>query len=308
MVDFRYHLVSIIAVFLALTVGIVVGTTALNGPVLDGLKTSVASLTGDKRSLEGNVLDLRRQSAAQDDFTRLVAPAVLKHVLDNRRVLVMSTPDAPDDVRTNLLAAVRTAGATVTGDVRMRPALVEPTGSATVADVVAATAPAALDLSAGTPADKAATELAAALATASGGLSSAAAQSVVAGFTGAGLLDVAGRSVGGSATLVLVVTGPPKVDGGTDARNAAVLSFLKAFDAPSGVVVAGPAASADSGAVLSALRGSSLDGRVSSVDDADGPQGVVAAVLALAEQFDGGAGSYGTGRGASAAAPQLVSR
>ena len=31
MIDFRYHIVSIIAVFLALAVGIVVGTTALNG-------------------------------------------------------------------------------------------------------------------------------------------------------------------------------------------------------------------------------------------------------------------------------------
>ena len=38
MVDFRYHLVSIIAVFLALAVGIVVGTAALNGPVLDSLR------------------------------------------------------------------------------------------------------------------------------------------------------------------------------------------------------------------------------------------------------------------------------
>ena len=40
-VDFRYHLVSIIAVFLALALGIVVGTTALNGALLDSLKGSM---------------------------------------------------------------------------------------------------------------------------------------------------------------------------------------------------------------------------------------------------------------------------
>ncbi|MFN2523414.1 MAG: copper transporter, partial [Mycobacteriales bacterium] len=37
-IDFRYHLVSIIAVFLALALGIVVGTTALNGGIVDTLR------------------------------------------------------------------------------------------------------------------------------------------------------------------------------------------------------------------------------------------------------------------------------
>ncbi len=33
MIDFRYHLVSLIAVFLAVALGIVIGTTALNNPI-----------------------------------------------------------------------------------------------------------------------------------------------------------------------------------------------------------------------------------------------------------------------------------
>ena len=37
-IDFRYHLVSIVAVFLALALGIVVGATALRGPLVDELK------------------------------------------------------------------------------------------------------------------------------------------------------------------------------------------------------------------------------------------------------------------------------
>ena len=38
MIDFRYHLVSIVAVFLALAIGIVVGSTALKPAVLSGLQ------------------------------------------------------------------------------------------------------------------------------------------------------------------------------------------------------------------------------------------------------------------------------
>ena len=38
MINFRYHVVSLTAVFLALAIGLVVGTAALNGPVADSLK------------------------------------------------------------------------------------------------------------------------------------------------------------------------------------------------------------------------------------------------------------------------------
>jgi hypothetical protein len=43
-IDFRYHLVSIVAVFLALAVGVVLGSAALNGPVVAGLRKSVSTL------------------------------------------------------------------------------------------------------------------------------------------------------------------------------------------------------------------------------------------------------------------------
>ena len=48
MISFRYHLVSIIAVFLALALGIVVGTTALNGPITTDLRKQVNTLKSDR--------------------------------------------------------------------------------------------------------------------------------------------------------------------------------------------------------------------------------------------------------------------
>ena len=39
MIDFRYHLVSIVAVFLALAIGIVLGSTELQGGTLDVLRS-----------------------------------------------------------------------------------------------------------------------------------------------------------------------------------------------------------------------------------------------------------------------------
>ena len=60
MIDFRYHLVSIISVFLALAVGIVVGTTALNGVIVDDLRQRVDGLAADKRAREQTIGDQQR--------------------------------------------------------------------------------------------------------------------------------------------------------------------------------------------------------------------------------------------------------
>jgi hypothetical protein len=43
-INFRYHVVSLTAVFLALAIGLVVGTAALNGPVADSLKNQISAL------------------------------------------------------------------------------------------------------------------------------------------------------------------------------------------------------------------------------------------------------------------------
>jgi len=70
-IDFRYHLVSLIAVFLAVALGIVIGTTQLNGPLTDNLQGQVTALQADKRSLEDQTQLL--QTAAASAQSGLVA-------------------------------------------------------------------------------------------------------------------------------------------------------------------------------------------------------------------------------------------
>ena len=55
MINFRYHVVSLTAVFLALAIGLVVGTAALNGPVADSLNNQVTSLRKDNTQLRDTV-------------------------------------------------------------------------------------------------------------------------------------------------------------------------------------------------------------------------------------------------------------
>ena len=66
MINFRYHVVSLTAVFLALAIGLVVGTAALNGPVADALKEQVNALRKDNQQLRDQVSQpARRRSTAR---------------------------------------------------------------------------------------------------------------------------------------------------------------------------------------------------------------------------------------------------
>lgn len=303
MVDFRYHLVSIIAVFLALAVGIVVGTTALKGPVLDDLRDNIKRLSSDKRTLEGDVGNLRGQVRAADDFAAGVGPGLVRGALADQRVLLVTTPETPSDVVDRLTVLLGQAGAGVTGQLRLLPELSEPEQSQLVDDLVAQVIPAGLDLPDGEPVERATAELAAALSRPSqgAGVEVAEAQAVVSAFEEADLVQF--ESDGAplqQASLAVVLSGPtPNVDleDAQVAQQEALLSLAAALDRRSrGVVVAEPATPAADRGLVSRLRAdASVAAEVSGVDNADRGVGLVAMVLALAEQARGAAGQYGAG-------------
>jgi copper transport outer membrane protein MctB len=321
LIDFRYHLVSIIAVFLALAIGIVVGTTALNGQVLDDLRARNGAVIKDKRDLEALVHDLRTQVSRRDQFATTVGPAVLAGTLTGERVLLVTTPGASDDVVKDLGERLVQAGATPTGVLKLGSDLLDPAKSAVIDDLVARVAPPGLTLPEDSAAERAAVELAAATVTtpAADGISSDAAAKVLGGFTGADLVDVQQPAGSKSATTLVPATLAVLVTGGSDGkelddvekrRQQVALSLIRAMDVrSSGAVVAGPESAAATGGLIAAVRGEgALSDRVSSVDTVDSSFGAVSAVLALQEQLAGGSGRYGQGPGSEAAAPELPIR
>ena len=88
MIDFRYHLVSLIAVFLAVALGIVIGTTQLNGPILtDNLQGQVTALQEDKRSLEDQTQALQTQLDDVGVFEEAIGPTLVEDTLAGRSVV-----------------------------------------------------------------------------------------------------------------------------------------------------------------------------------------------------------------------------
>ena len=310
MIDFRYHLVSIIAVFLALAVGIVLGTAALNGPIQANLNDNLSRVTSDKRGLEGDVSQLREQVGAADAFAQSVGPRLVRGALEDERVLVVTTPQTPPDLVERLTPLLQQAGAQVSGTLQLLPALSDPEQRALVEDLVAQVVPAGVELPGTGAVERATAELAAALTRAPDGrgVEPEEAQAVVSAFTEADLVEFASPDETlQPATLAVVLTGaaPEQLAPPEQVQQSAVVAMAGALDRRSaGAVLAGPVGSAGERGTVRLLRSEQAQaGRVSAVDNADRGTGLVTLVLALAEQRRGGVGQYGTGEGASTALP-----
>ena len=317
-VDFRYHLVTIISIFLALAVGIVVGTTALNGPVLDGLRRSNTGLISDKRALESDVRDLQGDVDTADDFARALTPDLVGGRLDGQGVLVVLAPNADPQVADQLATMLGAAGARVTGELALQPAVVDPEQRQLVDDLVAQVVPAGPPLP-DTTAGRAAAVLSAALLVRRDQepLGRDEAQRIVSAFEEAGLVslnDEGEELVPATSAVFLAGAGPEEgqdeddEEGKAEARQSEIeglLAFAAELDGRSGgAVLAGPASSTADGGLVRALRADSgLDAEVSSVDNAHRAVGQVAVVRALAEQLEGGSGRYGGTGSAEAPVP-----
>lgn len=118
MIDFRYHVVSIVAIFLALTVGLVIGASILSKGVADSLKASLTERTDQIKSQQGQINDLKTQIDQQNKYVTDTADALTSGRLGGLCVTLVEIAGADS----NAYAATRTmiqkqAGATVCSEI-----------------------------------------------------------------------------------------------------------------------------------------------------------------------------------------------
>ena len=137
MIDFRYHLVSLIAVFLAIALGIIIGTTALNEPLQANIEGQVTELEQDKRALEDRTQQLQTQVDSSDAFAEAVAPALVEGALTGSSVLlILGNEDVLPEQVEQVTALITEAGGEVSGTISLRPEYSDPsTASANASDV-----------------------------------------------------------------------------------------------------------------------------------------------------------------------------
>ena len=121
MIDFRYHVVSIVAVFLALAIGIVLGSTELQGPTFNILNHTTAKLQNEYDQARSQLATAQSQANQGEQYAAAVEPAVLRDLLPGQRLLIVTEPGAQPSVVSGIAAAAADAGASVTGQIALQP-------------------------------------------------------------------------------------------------------------------------------------------------------------------------------------------
>jgi len=319
MVDFRYHLVSLVAVFLALACGIVLGAGPLRTAIGDTVSGRNAALTAQNAQLtterDAAVADEKAATAALDT----AGAGLLAGTLPGYRVAVVSLGTVDAGVAKAVDTRLAQAGAQVVSHVTLAPAWTDPTVRSFRQSLVGyLTGYLSPTPPAGTGPD---VELA---------------QALVQGLVGANptnpdtpsdnasvLLQLLSTGSTPLVTLAAPVTTPadvvvllapgaagtagspsPAPTTGSDRVSAAVTLLQAAQAGSRGAVLA--EADGGPGPVVAGVLGSSTAASLATVSGVDGVVGQVGVPLALAQRIGGTTGHYGTGTGLTALPQRVV--
>lgn len=308
MISVRYHIVSIAAVFLALAVGVVLGSTALSGNLMSGLASDKQQLGKQVDSLQTSNNQLRARVAGDDAFAGAVGPKVIGGTLSKRTVILISNYDVPPAQRDAVKKLIGQAGAKVTGDVQLTEAFSDPMKADQEDEISTRLQPSGAKFpTAGGPGTLAGALLGKTLVldkkTAKPQALKDEQSAAISGLTDGGFIKTSGKLAAGQLAVVLT-GGKPGGDSVGD-KSATIARFATQLDkSGAGAVLAGSGSSAGIGGPVGVARSdTATTDALSTVDNVDSKSGQVATVMALKEQLDGSSGQYGNAGNANGPAP-----
>jgi len=300
MINFRYHLASLIAVFLALALGVVMGSTVIDRAIVTSLRDRIDSVEANAERRKAENDQLRSDLGRLQGSVAEIAPFAVSGRLTDVPVAVVAARGIDEAPVRATVTLLQQAGAQAPGILWLEAAW-------------SADTPEALGkLSTAFPGPDASAR--------DRGLAAIAARSTDAGARGLALAVTGGvvryeavgnepstlENWGGANARLLLVDGPAAKLGPTTwtvaLARAAVGAriptevaevYVKAADGP------------DRGATLRPVQQAADLGVVSTVDNLDLIEGRIAAVLALADLGRGVSGRYGYGRDATRSIPPV---
>jgi hypothetical protein len=311
MISLRQHALSLAAVFLALAVGVVLGSGFLSDTLLSGLRDEKRDLNKQISGLNDQKNVLNEKLSAANNFDTLLVGRIVRDGLGGKSVVVFRTPDAKDDDVSAVSKFIGQAGGTVTGTVSLTQEFVDANSAEKLQTVVnSSVLPAGQQLSTklvdqGSQAGDLMGIALLSIANPAGPpvpeVSDVQRNTVLAALRDTGFITYQAADHINAANAALIVTGGSLPQ---DAGNQGVsVARFSAALAPhgSGTLLAGRDGSATGGAAVAVTRAdAALNSAISTVDDVDSAPGRITAVLGLHDLLSGGhVGQYGIGHGAT---------
>jgi hypothetical protein len=331
MINFRFHLVSLVAVFLAVGLGILVGSSFIDQKIVNRLDTEIDRVSKENDQRRAESKQLSQQNSDLQDFVELTAPFVVDGRLDGQSVAIIAERGVDGGVVKKTQTLLRGAGADVPVvlwlddpwllDTDQRRSDLQAALDVTGDDVAMrsraltllarrlASAPTETTSSTSTSTPRSTTTLRATPTT-----TTVPPVDILTALEHAGFLSITDGNASDLATFpdraahVLVVTGDKSHFLGAGVTSALTRALTQA-DLPAVVAAVYDAGSDASkapergAALVSILDDGVLSKAVSTLDDLELEQGRIGATLALGLAANGAIGHYGYGSDASAPLP-----
>jgi hypothetical protein len=116
-ISLRYHIVSLVAVFLALALGIVVGSTVLKEGTVSVLRATSERVRQESEQNRAANLTLEQEQARLREFAAAALPDLVRDRLKDQPVVLLDTDRADGGARDQVSQVLQAAGAEVDGRV-----------------------------------------------------------------------------------------------------------------------------------------------------------------------------------------------
>ena len=292
MINFRFHLVSIAAILIALAAGVALGS----GPLDDTGDSLRGEATASQKAVDPAV------AAFESGYAGRTSAALLNGKLKGQTIVVLTVPGTSATEAKGVTSNLQAAGAEVTGEVALTSKLLDASGRQFAEGVAQQSAQDVPGVSAsGDSYGRIGAALGRALLADQPAAPDETAGTIRSAFAEGKLitLTAAPKKL---ATLAVLVSGPERT-GGSD-QSGVIAALAGALNGTGkGVVVAGPSSSSTDGGAVKAVRESDFATEVSTVDVTDTASGRVVTALVAAAQASGQPGAWGTSRSGSGAIP-----
>jgi hypothetical protein len=305
-ITLRQHAISLAAVFLALAVGVLLGSGLLSNALLSGLRDEAKNLHGQINTLNDQKNVLNEKLGSANAFDAQMAGRMVHDALNGKSVVIFRAPDAKDDDVDAVSKIVAQAGGALTGTVSLTQQFVDANSTEKLRSVVDSSLPAGAQLSTklvdqGSQAgDLVGIAVLINRDPAIPPVDDAQRDTVLAALRDTGFIGYGSQHIGAANAAVVVTGGALGDDAGN--RGVSVARFAAGL-APhgSGVLLAGRDGSASGTAAVAVARAdAAVTAAISTVDDVDTESGRITSVLGIADLVNGGhTGQYGTGHGAT---------